>query len=280
MEILDRDEGEGHRERGEAEREPRHEQAAPASSGAADPVEYRLGAGGEQQREGPAEVVRLAPADGEEHDQDDVGDAERALVAQSRRAQQPDQARDPDRCEPDARELELLGHDRPARRGGAGAAVGDRARNGQFGPAVRPLPDEVGRPHRDRDRPADVQPRRDEHATRSGDRDADHDSEHEEGDQVRVEEPEAGNEPDRQPQTLRGGPQDPHDQEQEHGPGEQIEDRRVERVARTVEYGGERERGCRQELRAAARAELARERPGHEYDRPRGQRRGQAQHDE
>jgi hypothetical protein len=100
VQVRDGDQRQRDGSRGEAEKDRRDEQrSAYARAPAAQPLDDRLGTGRQQQREGATEVVWLPAGDGERHGEHEVGDAERAAPAQRGVAQQPHQARDPDRRE-------------------------------------------------------------------------------------------------------------------------------------------------------------------------------------
>jgi hypothetical protein len=98
VQVRDGDQRQRDGSRGEAEKDRRDEQRS-AYARAPAPLDDRLGTGRQQQREGATEVVWLPAGDGERHGEHEVGDAERAAPAQRGVAQQPHQARDPDRRE-------------------------------------------------------------------------------------------------------------------------------------------------------------------------------------
>ena len=254
--------------------------AAKATAAAGHPGERRRRAGGQEQGDHAAQVVGLAPGGDEDHRQDKVGPAERAAPAQAAVAEQPHEAGDPHRRKVGADEHELVGHKEPARLGCPRTAGRDRVGDGELGPTVLRLPDEVGRPHEAGEKRARPEPRRGQQAPRTGQREAGKHTDGKEGDEVLVEQGDARDHAGQKKETLVAGAQDAHDEKEQQRPEEQIEGRRPEQVGRGRQQGADRHRTSRQKLGRSAAAQLAAGQPREHDDRRRGKRGGQAQNDQ
>ncbi len=183
------------------------------------------------------DVVALARSDEHRDEQHRIGERQRAQRLRLVAAPEPQKSGAPDGKQqgPEQKELE---------RDELGPVLGavlsrDRTSHVDLRPSVGRLPDEVRAPDEHRERGADEEPLRAEDVGSAADHDPDPERRHQEQDEVLVEEPDADDEPDDDPEARIGSLKEARHQPQHEHPRQDVEGGGAQDVSHREEDGSD-----------------------------------------